>query len=62
MWFQNRRMKDKRQRMAMMWPYGDPSFYAYMLSAAAAAASAAGVPGYQGKKFSDLIETLQLKL
>ena len=32
-------MKDKRQKIAMTWPYGmptDPSFYAYVMSAAAA--------------------------
>ncbi|XP_041372301.1 segmentation protein even-skipped-like [Gigantopelta aegis] len=44
-WFQNRRMKDKRQRMALAWPYGippDPHLYAYL--AAAAAAYPYGVP------------------
>lgn len=31
-------MKDKRQRMALTWPYADPHFAAYMFAAAATAA------------------------
>ena len=33
-WFQNRRMKDKRQRMSLAWPVADPMFAAYLLQAA----------------------------
>lgn len=35
-WFQNRRMKDKRQKMTLAWPCGDPVLAAYVLQAAAA--------------------------
>ncbi|XP_063544783.1 segmentation protein even-skipped [Cydia strobilella] len=44
-WFQNRRMKDKRQRIAVAWPYAavysDPAFAASILQAAA---SSVGLP------------------
>jgi len=42
-WFQNRRMKDKRQRLAMTWPC-DPAVYAYLVNAAHAATSYPYVP------------------
>ncbi|XP_035658088.1 homeobox even-skipped homolog protein 2-like [Branchiostoma floridae] len=36
-WFQNRRMKDKRQRLALTWPHpADPNFCAYMMGHAGA--------------------------
>ncbi len=41
-WFQNRRMKDKRQKMAFTWPYGDPQMFMHMLSAVAASSSYSG--------------------
>ena len=47
-WFQNRRMKDKRQRMAITWPYGippDPQIYAYLAAAAASYPYALPNPG-----------------
>ena len=44
-WFQNRRMKDKRQRMAMSWPHpGDPGFYTYLMSQAAVASGTLQYP------------------
>lgn len=46
-WFQNRRMKDKRQRIAVAWPYAavyaDPTFAASLLQAAA---NSVGMPYY----------------
>ncbi|XP_055309325.1 segmentation protein even-skipped-like [Sitodiplosis mosellana] len=46
-WFQNRRMKDKRQRIAVAWPYAavyaDPNFAASLLQAAA---NSVGMPYY----------------
>ncbi|GAB6022655.1 Even-skipped homeobox [Chamberlinius hualienensis] len=44
-WFQNRRMKDKRQRMAIAWPYSDPHFAAFVLQAAASGAYHYPLPG-----------------
>lgn len=42
-WFQNRRMKDKRQRIAISWPYAavysDPAFAASILQACATSVS-----------------------
>ena len=35
-WFQNRRMKDKRQKLTLTWPCADPILAAYVLQAAAA--------------------------
>ena len=37
-------MKDKRQRMAFTWPYGDPQMLAYMISAVAASSYGGGNP------------------
>lgn len=53
-WFQNRRMKDKRQRMAMTWPYGipaDPQVYAYLAAAAAQASYPYGFPNPAAMSF-----------
>ncbi|XP_013401617.1 segmentation protein even-skipped isoform X2 [Lingula anatina] len=50
-WFQNRRMKDKRQRMALAWPYGlaaDPNIYAYLVNAAANIGYHYGLPPTTG--------------
>ncbi|KAI2804783.1 sequence-specific DNA binding, partial [Blomia tropicalis] len=50
-WFQNRRMKDKRQRMALTWPYANPHLAAYVFAAAATAA-AYGQPMYWNRPMS----------
>ena len=53
-WFQNRRMKDKRQKMTLTWPCGDPVLAAYVLQQAAAATgmqlgpASPGPAGYPG--------------
>ncbi|KAK1130008.1 hypothetical protein K0M31_019695 [Melipona bicolor] len=50
-WFQNRRMKDKRQRMAMAWPYAmytDPTLAATLLAAATASLPPPYHPGTPG--------------
>lgn len=52
-------MKDKRQRMAMAWPYGiaDPNIYAYIMNAAASLSSYAATgnsPSYPGLAGSGL--------
>nr|CAH0106346.1 unnamed protein product [Daphnia galeata] len=44
-WFQNRRMKDKRQRMSLAWPVADPMFAAYLLQAAGYPYPLPGMPG-----------------
>lgn len=43
-WFQNRRMKDKRQRMALTWPYWEPAMLTPFLSSAAPSAAVPAVP------------------
>ena len=57
-WFQNRRMKDKRQKMTLTWPCGDPMLAAYVLQQAAAATgmqlgpAGPGPTGYPGGLFA----------
>ncbi|GAB1608664.1 segmentation protein even-skipped isoform X1 [Argonauta hians] len=43
-WFQNRRMKDKRQRMAVAWPFGVPDPNMFALFAATMSSYSYGLP------------------